>query len=57
LEEGTTVEGCEIAHTVVGPHAVLEGSTVRDSIIGAHARITRSAGSFLVTDHSVVAGE
>lgn len=57
LEEGASVEGCEIAHSVVGAHAVLGHSRIRDSIIGAHARVSRSAGTFLVTDHSVVAGQ
>jgi len=56
LEEGATLIDCEIEHSVVGQGAVLEGSKVHDSIIGAHARITSSAGTFLVTDHSVVAG-
>ncbi len=56
LEEGTSVVDCEIEHTVVGPGAVLEGSTIRHSIVGAHARIVSSSGTFLVTDHSVVEG-
>jgi glucose-1-phosphate thymidylyltransferase len=56
LEEGTTVVDCEIEHAVVGPHAVLERAQVRNSIVGAHARITSSAGMFLVTDHSVIEG-
>jgi glucose-1-phosphate thymidylyltransferase len=56
LEEGASVEACEIVNSVVGPHAVLEHARVRDSIIGGHARVSRSSGTFLVTDHSVVAG-
>jgi glucose-1-phosphate thymidylyltransferase len=56
LEEGAEALECEIQHTVVGSGAVLERSTVRDSIIGAHARITSCSGTFLVTDHSVVEG-
>ena len=56
LERGTKVVDCEIEHTVVGPHAVLERSKVRHSIVGGHARIASSSGTFLVTDHSVVEG-
>jgi len=56
LEQGATVEACEIEHTVVGPHAVLERSKIRYSILGAHVHVSGSAGTFLVTDHSVVAG-
>jgi glucose-1-phosphate thymidylyltransferase len=56
LEEGSKVVDCEIEHSVVGPHAVLERSKVRHSIVGGHARIVSSAGTFLVTDHSVVEG-
>jgi hypothetical protein len=29
---------------------------VRHSIVGGHARIASSSGTFLVTDHSVVEG-
>jgi glucose-1-phosphate thymidylyltransferase len=56
LEEGTQVVDCEIEHAVVGPHAMLERSSVRHSLVGAHARIVSSSGTFLVTDHSVVEG-
>jgi glucose-1-phosphate thymidylyltransferase len=56
LEEGTSVVDCEIEHTVVGPHAALERSRLRRSIVGGHARIVSSSGTFLVTDHSVVEG-
>ncbi|HSH75353.1 MAG TPA: sugar phosphate nucleotidyltransferase [Longimicrobiales bacterium] len=56
LERGTSVEDCVVEHSVVGPRAVLRTSEVRNSIVGAHARVVRSAGSFLVTDHSVVEG-
>jgi glucose-1-phosphate thymidylyltransferase len=56
LEEGTSVEECTIENTVVGPHAVLRGSRLHDSIIGGHAHITAVAGSLSVTDHSLVAG-
>jgi len=56
LEQGTKVVDCEIEHTVVGPHSVLERSRIRHSIVGGHARIVAAAGTFLVTDHSVVEG-
>ena len=56
LEEGSSVVDCEIEHTVVGPRAELERSRVRHSIIGGHARLSSVAGSFLVTDHSVLEG-
>jgi len=56
LEAGTRVVDCEIEHSVVGPQAVLERSKIGHSIVGGHARITSSAGRFLVTDHSVVEG-
>ncbi len=56
LEEGTVADGCTLQHTVVGPNAVLEGSNLRDSIIGGHARVTDTSGMLLVTDHSVVEG-
>jgi glucose-1-phosphate thymidylyltransferase len=56
LEEGATVVDCELEHCVVGARAALERSKIRRSIIGAHARVVRSAGVLLVTDHSVVEG-
>jgi glucose-1-phosphate thymidylyltransferase len=56
LEQGVRVEDCEIEHSVVGSEAVLRGSRLRNSIVGAHARVVRSEGTFLVTDHSVVEG-
>jgi len=40
----------------VGPHAMLEGSRLHDSIVGGYARISAAEGSLLVTDHSVVDG-
>ena len=57
LEKGTQVEECEIEHSVVGPGAKLERSTLRESIIGGQARISKVSGSLLVTDHSVVEGD
>jgi glucose-1-phosphate thymidylyltransferase len=56
LEEGTVADGCTLQHTVVGPHAVLEGANLHDSIIGGYARVTDTSGVLLVTDHSVVEG-
>jgi len=56
LERGAIVEDSEVENAVVGSHAVLQGSRVRNSIVGAHARVVRAAGSFLVTDHSVIEG-
>jgi glucose-1-phosphate thymidylyltransferase len=57
LEQGTVANECEIAHTVVGPHAVLERARIHHSIVGGHARVTSATGVLLVTDHSVVEGE
>ncbi|MBM4184360.1 MAG: nucleotidyl transferase [Gemmatimonadetes bacterium] len=56
LEAGTVADGCTLQHVVVGPGAVLEGAVLRDSIVGAHARVTDVSGVLLVTDHSVVEG-
>ncbi len=56
LEAGTTAEECHIEHTVVGRHAVLEHSRLRDSIVGDHCRVSFAAGSLSVADHSVVTG-
>ena len=56
LEAGTVVEQSEISNTVVGPEATIRGSSLRDSIVGGHARIEGVSGTFLVTDHSVVSG-
>jgi glucose-1-phosphate thymidylyltransferase len=56
LEEGTVADGCTLQHVVVGPHAVLEGARLRDSIVGGHARVTDISGVLLVTDHSLVEG-
>ena len=56
LEAGTTAIHCDIEHTVVGPEARLERSQLRQSIIGGHAQVRDTAGSLLVTDHSVVDG-
>ena len=56
LEAGTAVRDSEIRDAVVGREATIIGSSVHDSIIGAHAHISDVAGSLLVTDHSVVKG-
>jgi glucose-1-phosphate thymidylyltransferase len=56
IESGTSAIDCELEHTVVGPDAKLERSRLRQSIIGAHARVSDTDGSLLVTDHSVVDG-
>jgi len=56
LEAGTIADGCTLQHVVVGPNSVLEGASLRDSIVGGHARVTDTAGVLLVTDHSVVEG-
>ena len=57
LEAGTTVQQCELAHTVVGPDATLERSRLHDSIIGGRAQVTETSGTLLVTDNSVVVGD
>lgn len=57
LEQGTSAEACELAHTVVGPGAKLVRSRLHDSIVGGHAEITDASGVLLVTDHSVVKGD
>ena len=56
VEEGATLEDCEIQNSVIGPQAVLQGSRLQDSIIGGHAQITSVRGSLSVTDHSLVRG-
>jgi glucose-1-phosphate thymidylyltransferase len=56
LEQGTVADGCQLQHTVVGPHAVLERARLHDSIVGGHARVSDASGMLLVTDHSVVEG-
>jgi glucose-1-phosphate thymidylyltransferase len=56
LEEGATAEDCQIENTVVGRGAVLKNARLRDSIIGAHARIESIEGCLSVTDHSLVSG-
>jgi glucose-1-phosphate thymidylyltransferase len=56
LEQGVRAEGCRIENSVVGPHAVIEGSTLSDSIVGGHARISGFSGSLSVTDDSLVDG-
>jgi glucose-1-phosphate thymidylyltransferase len=57
LEEGTSAEGCQLAHTVVGPGAKLLRSHLHDSIVGGYAEISDASGTLLVTDHSVVKGD
>jgi hypothetical protein len=37
LEEGSKVADRDTEHSVIGPHAVLERSKVRHSIVGGHA--------------------
>jgi len=56
LEEGTSAQDCHLENVVVGPGAALEGSRLRDSIVGARSQIRSVAGSLSVTDDSVVAG-
>jgi glucose-1-phosphate thymidylyltransferase len=57
LEVGVHAEDCALQHTVVGPGASLHGARLHDSIVGGHAVVRGVAGSLLVTDHSVVAGD
>jgi glucose-1-phosphate thymidylyltransferase len=57
LETGARVHGSTLADTVVGPKARLESVRLHDSLVGGHAEVSHVAGSLLVTDHSVVAGE
>lgn len=54
LEKGTRAEDCELSHTVVGPHSVLEKARLTNSLVGGHAVIKGVSGSLMVTDHSVV---
>ena len=56
LEAGASVRDCVLEDVIVGEGAVLEGSRLKDSLVGAHTEVRSVAGTLLVTDHSVVAG-
>jgi glucose-1-phosphate thymidylyltransferase len=57
LERGASVRDSRISDSVVGGEADVERCDLRDSLIGAHARLTDFRGELSVADHSVVSGD
>jgi glucose-1-phosphate thymidylyltransferase len=54
LGAGAVVEGSTLADTIVGGASRVVGSTLSKSIIGEHAVVEHVRGQVNVSDHSVV---
>ncbi len=56
IEEGARVLNSSLWNCIIGPGAVIESSTLRDSIIGGHSTVRGFNGKLSVADHSLVRG-
>ncbi len=56
VEEGARILNSSVRNCIIGPGAVVEGSVLRDSLVGGHCRVTGFRGKLSVADHSVVVG-
>jgi glucose-1-phosphate thymidylyltransferase len=56
LERGAKVEGSTLRDTIVGEGARITGSELSDSLIGAHSIVERFQGALSVANHSEVGG-
>lgn len=54
LGAGAVVEGSTLADTIVGASSRVVGSKLRKSIVGEHAVVERVSGQVNVSDHSVI---
>jgi len=54
--EGAVIRDSEISDSIVSSCAVIEGSSLCQSVVGKEARITGFSGSLSVGDHSEVSG-
>lgn len=57
LGPGTVVRGSTLRDTIVGAHTEIDGSSLHDALIGDHVRIRGVQGSASLVDHSEVQGE
>jgi glucose-1-phosphate thymidylyltransferase len=56
LEKGATVEGSVLRDTIVGAGASITSCELHDSLVGGSARVERFKGALSVADHSEVLG-
>jgi glucose-1-phosphate thymidylyltransferase len=56
LENSARIVDSSVRNCIVGPGAVIEGSTLADSLIGGQAHVRNFRGSLSIADHSEVEG-
>jgi glucose-1-phosphate thymidylyltransferase len=54
LENGAQVVDSSVRNCIVGPGAIIENSTLHDSLIGGHSQIRGFQGKLSLADHSLV---
>jgi glucose-1-phosphate thymidylyltransferase len=56
VEKGARITNSSLRNCIIGPSAVIEGSVLRDSLIGGHSSVRGFEGKLSILDHSLVRG-